>query len=82
MPLGLANDAVGHEPGSRIEGSLAASIPSAVITVVTGLFSGVYETGLAVFGYDVTLGMAQPPVVQGWIIHAPPQASSLRENAA
>lgn len=65
--INSANDEVEYKHGFRPEGTLALALMMCLMTVVTGFFSGVYETGLSGFGYDVTLGMNQPQGVVNWL---------------
>lgn len=62
-----ANDEVEYKYGFRCEGTVALAVSAALTTVLSGVFSGVYETGLSNFGYDATLGTAQNADVITWI---------------
>ena len=53
--------------GFRPEGTVALAISGAITTIVSGAFAGVYETGLSAFGYDASLGVAQPEGVVNWL---------------
>ena len=62
-----ANDEVEYKFGFRPEGTVALAVTTAIATVVSGAFAGVYETGLSAFGYQADLGMAQPQGVINWL---------------
>ncbi len=62
-----ANDEVEYKFGFRPEGTVALAISGAITTIVSGAFAGVYETGLSAFGYDASLGVAQPEGVVNWL---------------
>lgn len=65
--INSANDEVEYKHGFRPEGTIALALMTCLMTLVTGFFSGVYETGLSGFGYDVALGMNQPEGVVNWL---------------
>lgn len=65
--INSANDEVEYKHGFRPEGTIALALMTCVMTLVTGFFSGVYETGLSGFGYDVSLGADQPQGVVNWL---------------
>ena len=65
--INSANDEVEYKHGFRPEGTIALALMTCLMTLVTGFFSGVYETGLSSFGYDVALGMNQPQGVINWL---------------
>jgi len=62
-----ANDEVEYKYGFRPEGTMAVAIATCLSTLVTGLFAGVYETGLSMGGYVPELGTAQPQAVVNWL---------------
>jgi len=62
-----ANDEVEYKYNFRVEGTMALAITTAISELLSGVFSGVYETGLSVSGYDVALGINQPVAVYDWI---------------
>lgn len=62
-----ANDEVEYKYGFRPEGTLAVAVMMCLMTLVSGVFSGVYETGLSSFGYDVSMGTNQPQAVVNWL---------------
>lgn len=62
-----ANDEVEYKFNFRPEGTVALAITGAISTILTGVFAGVYETGLSHFGYQATLGVNQPEGVIGWL---------------
>ena len=63
-----ANDEVEYKYGYRIEGTIGLSIATSAVSLITGLFSGVYEHGLSINGYDASLGTAQPQGVIDWLM--------------
>ncbi len=65
--INSANDEVEYKHGFRPEGTIALAVMTCLMTLVTGFFSGVYETGLSSFGYDVALGVNQPQGVINWL---------------
>ena len=65
--INSANDEVEYKHGFRPEGTIALALMTCLMTLVTGFFSGVYETGLSGFGYDVALGTNQPQGVVNWL---------------
>ncbi len=65
--INSANDEVEYKHGFRPEGTIALALMTCLMTLVTGFFSGVYETGLSGFGYDVALGANQPQGVVNWL---------------
>ena len=65
--INSANDEVEYKHGFRPEGTIALAVMMCLMTLVTGFFSGVYETGLSSFGYDVVLGTNQPQGVINWL---------------
>ena len=65
--INSANDEVEYKHGFRPEGTIALALMTCLMTLVTGFFSGVYETGLSSFGYDVALGVNQPQGVVNWL---------------
>ena len=62
-----ANDEVEYKYGFRPEGTVALAVTTAIATIVSGAFAGVYETGLSAFGYEASLGTAQPQGVINWL---------------
>ncbi len=62
-----ANDEVEHKYNFRPEGLLSGALIYAIANIVTGVFSGMYETGLTANGYDATLGANQPTGVFTWL---------------
>ena len=65
--INSANDEVEYKFGFRPEGTIALALMTCLMTLVTGFFSGVYETGLSSFGYDIALGTNQPQGVINWL---------------
>lgn len=65
--INSANDEVEYKYGFRPEGTIAFALMTCLMTLVTGFFTGVYETGLSGFGYDVALGTNQPQGVINWL---------------
>jgi len=65
--INSANDEVEYKHGFRPEGTIALALMTCLMTLATGFFSGVYETGLSGFGYDVALGADQPQGVVNWL---------------
>lgn len=61
------NDEVEYKYDFRPEGTVALAISTAIITIVSGVFAGVYETGLSQFGYNANLGVNQTAGVISWI---------------
>lgn len=62
-----ANDEVEYKYDFRPEGTVALAVSTAIITIVSGVFAGVYETGLSKFGYSAALGTSQAEGVIRWI---------------
>lgn len=65
--INSANDDVEYKYGFRPEGTIALALMTCLMTLFTGFFAGVYETGLSAFGYDVALGVNQPQGVVNWL---------------
>jgi len=65
--INSANDEVEYKHGFRPEGTIALALMTCLMTLATGFFSGVYETGLSSFGYDIALGTNQPQGVVNWL---------------
>ena len=65
--INAANDEVEYNKGFRPEGTVSMAIIMCVVNLVTGIFAGVYETGLEMNGYDPMLDTAQPVGVVNWI---------------
>ncbi len=64
---GAAGDEVEYKHNFRPEGTVAAAVIGCVTAIVTGLFAGVYETGLSSAGYLPELGVNQPEAVVNWL---------------
>ncbi len=62
-----ANDEVEYKHNFRPEGVLSGALIYSVANIITGAFSGVYETGLMANGYDAALGANQPTGVSTWL---------------
>lgn len=62
-----ANDEVEHKYDFRPEGTIALAVTTAIATIISGAFSGVYETGLSAAGYQADLGVNQPQGVITWL---------------
>ena len=62
-----ANDEVEYKYNFRPEGTVALAISTAIATIISGAFSGVYETGLSALGYQASYGTAQPSGVINWL---------------
>lgn len=65
--INAANDEVEYKHGFRPEGTVSVAIIMCVINLFTGIFAGVYETGLNVNGYDPMADMNQPVGVINWL---------------
>ena len=65
--INSTNDEVEYKHGFRPEGTIAVALLICLSTLVTGLFAGVYETGLSAFGYDAAAGTAQTAGVINWL---------------
>lgn len=65
--INAANDEVEYKHGFRPEGTVSVAIIMCILNLFTGIFSGVYETGLNVNGYDPMADMAQPQGVVNWL---------------
>lgn len=65
--INAANDEVEYKHGFRPEGLVSVAIISCVVNLFTGVFSGVYETGLNINGYLPTMGADQPEGVVNWL---------------
>lgn len=62
-----ANDEVEYKFGYRPEGTVALAVTTAIATIISGAFAGVYETGLSANGYQADLGTNQPAGVITWL---------------
>ncbi len=62
-----ANDEVEYKYGFRVEGTMALAITTALSNLLSGVFAGVYETGLGYAGYDPDIGTLNPNSVYEWI---------------
>ena len=62
-----ANDEIEYKYDFRPEGTVALAVTTAIATIVSGAFAGVYETGLSANGYQAELGMNQPGGVISWL---------------
>ena len=65
--INAANDEVEYNKGFRPEGTVSMAIIMCIVNLVTGIFAGVYETGLNMNGYDPLADMVQPTGVINWI---------------
>ena len=65
--INAANDEVEYKHGFRPEGTVSMAIILCIVNLVTGIFAGVYETGLEMNGYDPLLDTAQPAGVVNWL---------------
>lgn len=65
--INAANDEVEYNKGFRPEGTVSMAIIMCIVNLVTGIFAGVYETGLNMNGYDPLADMVQPMGVINWI---------------
>ena len=65
--INAANDEVEYKHGFRPEGTVSVAIIMCVLNLFTGIFAGVYETGLNMNGYDPMADMAQPQGVINWL---------------
>ena len=65
--INSANDEVEHKHGFRPEGTVSMAIIMCVVNLITGVFAGIYETGLEMNGYDPMLDTAQPIGVINWL---------------
>ncbi len=63
-----ANDEVEYKHGYRIEGTIGLAVATSASTLLSGIFSGVYEHGLSSNGYDAALNAAQPDGVINWLM--------------
>ncbi len=62
-----ANDEVEYKYNFRPEGLLSGALIYAVVNIISGACSGLYETGLTANGYDAALGANQPTGVFTWL---------------
>ena len=62
-----ANDEVEYKYNFRPEGTIALAVTTAIATIISGAFAGVYETGLSAAGYQAALGVNQPQGVINWL---------------
>ena len=62
-----ANDEIEYKYDFRPEGTIALAVTTAIATIISGAFAGVYETGLSINGYQASLGMNQPQGVVNWL---------------
>ena len=65
--IDAAKDEVEYKHGFRPEGLVSVAVIMCVLNLFTGLFSGIYETGLNLSGYQPALGEAQPESVANWL---------------
>lgn len=65
--IDAAKDEVEYKHGFRPEGIVSVAVIWCVLNLITGLFSGVYETGLNLSGYQPMLGAEQPESVDNWL---------------
>ncbi len=65
--INAANDEVEYKHGFRPEGTVSVAIIMCILNLFTGIFAGVYETGLNMNGYDPMADMAQPAGVINWL---------------
>ena len=65
--INAANDEVEYKHGFRPEGTVSMAIIMCAVNLFTGIFAGVYETGLEMNGYDPLLDTAQPVGVINWL---------------
>ena len=65
--INAANDEVEYNKGFRPEGTVSVAIIMCILNLITGLFAGIYETGLNMNGYDPMADTAQPIGVVNWI---------------
>ena len=65
--INAANDEVEYKHGFRPEGTVSVAVIMCVLNLFTGIFAGVYETGLNMNGYDPLADMAQPVGVINWL---------------
>ena len=65
--INSANDEVEYKHGFRPEGTVSMAIIMCIVNLVSGIFAGVYETGLEMNGYDPLLDMGQPAGVINWL---------------
>ena len=65
--IDAAKDEVEYKHGFRPEGMVSVAVIWCVLNLFTGMFAGVYETGLNMSGYQSALGAAQPESVANWL---------------
>ena len=65
--INAANDEVEYKHGFRPEGTVSMAVIMCIVNLVTGIFAGVYETGLEMNGYDPLLDTLQPVGVINWL---------------
>lgn len=65
--IDAAKDEVEYKHGFRPEGTVSVAIIWCVLNLFTGMFAGVYETGLNLSGYQPMNGTAQPESVSNWL---------------
>ena len=65
--INAANDEVEYKHGFRPEGTVSVAVIMCILNLVTGIFAGVYETGLSVNGYDPMADTNQPLGVINWL---------------
>jgi len=65
--IDAAKDEVEYKHGFRPEGIVSVAVIICVLNLITGLFAGVYETGLNLSGYQPALGAQQPRSVANWL---------------
>jgi Na+/melibiose symporter-like transporter len=65
--IDASKDEVEYKHGFRPEGIVSVAIIMCVLNLFTGMFAGVYETGLNLSGYQPALGAAQTAGVHNWL---------------
>ena len=65
--INASNDEVEYKHGFRPEGLVSVAVIWCVLNLITGLFAGVYETGLNINGYQPMNGAVQPAGVSQWL---------------
>lgn len=65
--INAANDEVEYKHGFRPEGTVSVAVIMCILNLFTGIFAGVYETGLNMNGYDPMADVLQPAGVINWL---------------
>lgn len=65
--IDASKDEVEYKHGFRPEGIVSVAVIMCVLNLFTGMFAGIYETGLNLSGYRPNDGAVQPEGVSNWL---------------